>query len=108
MIDGSAPPDSSFALQVAGGVTTLRVQGDLDLSTLEQLSAALRRAVSMTASEMVVDLSDCGFLCSRSLGLIEAAAFELRERRARLVIRGEPPSFDLLTTSVGTYLFDVV
>jgi hypothetical protein len=57
---------------------------------------------------MVVDLHDCPFLCSRSLALIEASALELQERRARLVVRGEPPSFHLISSSVSTYAFDTL
>lgn len=80
----------AFRLEVTGGVTTLYVAGDLDVSTFDALSRALDRAVRMTVTELVVDLSACQFMCSRSLGLIEASAFELRERRARLVVRGQP------------------
>ncbi len=102
------PHDTTFRVESAGGVTTMRVDGDLDLSTLAALSGALQRAVAMTVDEMVVDLSTCRFLCSRSLGLIEASAVELQDRRARLVVRDQPPSFDLITATVGVDVFDPV
>lgn len=99
---------ATFLVDARGGVTTLYVAGDLDLNTLEALAGSLEHAVQETVTEMVVDLSACGFLCSRSLGLIETAAIELQERQARLVVRLQPHSFDLISRSVGTYAFDAV
>jgi anti-anti-sigma factor len=98
----------TFVLRAEDGRTTLRVVGELDLSSLQALSGALDEAVQMTDCEMVVDLCDCPFLCSRSLGLIEASAFRLGERNARLLVRDQPPAFDLISSTVGTYVFDAV
>jgi anti-anti-sigma factor len=100
--------DPRFMVVVAAGVTTLGVDGELDLGSLDALARALSGAARLTVSEMVVDLSACRFLCSRSFGLIEAAAHELRERRARLVVRGQPSSFDRISATVGTYVFDAL
>ena len=108
MSDDPTPHDTIFRVVSAGDVTTMRVDGDLDLSTFDRLSGALERAVAMTVDEMVVDLSACPFLCSRSLGLLEASALELQDRRARLVVRDQPPSFDLITATVGIDAFDAV
>ena len=108
MSDDRAVRAVTFLRREAGGVTTLCVVGELDISTLDALSGALDGAVQTSVTEMVVDLGDCPFLCSRSMGLIEASAFELQARGARLVVRNQPRAFDLISSAIGTYVFEAV
>ena len=108
MSDDSTPLEASFVMVVAGGVATLCVEGELDLAADDALSSALDRAMGTACSELVVDLHACPFLSGSAFALIEAAASELQVRRARIVVRGQPPSFDLIATAVGGYVFDAV
>ncbi len=79
----------------------MSVVGDLDLDSYEALGRALAEAISTTESILIVNLSACGFMCSRSFGLLEGAAVVLRTWGADFIVRGCPPSFRLISTALG-------
>lgn len=68
-----------------GGIT-LGLSGELDLSTLEQLEAALDDGVRGTSDLVVVDLRKLTFLDSSGLRVILALHAGLREEGGRLVV----------------------
>lgn len=98
--------DGRLRLDVSNEPTILHVATELDVDTYEALSVALDCAVEVAAEKLILDLSECQFLCSRSYGRIEATAIKLRDRGTRLVVRGQPLTFDLISEYVGTYEFD--
>jgi anti-anti-sigma factor len=72
--------------------TTVRLHGDLDMVTVEGLRALLAEASADRPDQLVVDLSDVGFVDVLSLSAILAAADMLRDRGGRLVVRGASAS----------------
>ena len=90
-------------VDVVGEVTTVRVEGDLDLHTLEDLLDTLARGLALTDSVLVVDLAACGFVGARPFRVIEDAADFLHARGASLVVLDPPPSFRL----ISAFLTDV-
>jgi anti-sigma B factor antagonist len=62
-------PDPTFDIRTTdeGRAVVVTVHGEIDLSTHDQLAAALRRAVAPPARQIVVDLSDVGFLDSSGI-----------------------------------------
>lgn len=52
------------------GVTYLRVSGDVDLATADELHAAGEQALSELCSTLRIDLSDVTFLDSTGLGAL--------------------------------------
>jgi anti-anti-sigma factor len=75
-------------LLVQPTVTTIRLYGDLDMVTVDGLRGLLAQAAASGTDELVVDLTDVGFVDVLSLSAILAAADTLRERGGRLSVRG--------------------
>jgi anti-sigma B factor antagonist len=84
---GSAPVRNAVALtSVSEQRSLLTLSGDLDLSTLDELSEALARASG--CERLLIDLSDATFIdCSVINALLRAAA-GARARQAELEIIG--------------------
>ncbi len=102
-VPGSPPeavlsPSSSFAcsVSVSERVARVTVAGELDIATVPQLDAALRRAAVDCAS-VVLDLRGLEFLDSSAAHLLLAANRRQRRAGGRLVVvRG--------TAEIGSYL----
>jgi len=83
-------PYTDFSVHVAPspeGGTDVAVFGELDLATLDQVEAALDKAV-YAGGPVVIDLRACGFIDSRGIGALIKVALRLREDHRKLVIRG--------------------
>jgi anti-sigma B factor antagonist len=64
---GQAEPTFDISTTDEGRAVVVTVHGEIDLSTHDQLAAALHRAVAPPARQIVVDLSDVGFLDSSGI-----------------------------------------
>ncbi|MBS1844048.1 MAG: STAS domain-containing protein [Actinobacteria bacterium] len=69
---GPAPFQAS-ASEIEGGIRLLEVNGELDLSTSNQLEGPLDDATASPASAVLIDLSDCTFIDSTGIALIVRA-----------------------------------
>lgn len=77
-----------FSVEVGppeAGATTIRVQGELDMSTSPELAAAATSA-GADASQVVLDLSRVSFLDSSAIGALVAVGTELSGAGSRLQI----------------------
>lgn len=72
--------------------TTIRVRGEHDLSTVGELAAAIVGAIELDDEDLVVDLSDVGFMSAATIGVLVRAKGLLRERQRRLVLRNPSSS----------------
>lgn len=70
-----------------------RVVGEVDTSNARDVGAALDEAVANTASGLVVDLSELGFVDSSGIGVLFGLARRLTDRRQqlRLVVPDDSP-----------------
>jgi anti-anti-sigma factor len=70
-----------------------RVRGEIDMSNVGELSAALQSAVEQIAAGLIVDFSQTLYLDSAGLHSIFAIGKRLRDRGQRLylVVPGESP-----------------
>jgi anti-anti-sigma factor len=71
------------------GYAVVALRGEHDLSTQPQVRDAFERVGGRT--NVVVDLSECEFLDSRTVGMLVATDHGLRERGGRLEIALPPP-----------------
>lgn len=62
--DGQAEPAFDITTSDEGAAVVVTVHGEIDLATHDKLATALHRAAAPPAREIVVDLSDVGFLDS--------------------------------------------
>lgn len=75
-----------------GAVVQLRVAGEVDLSTCEQLAAAVNDAVASPGFEkVVVDLGEVGFLDSSGLRALVDGLKGAKARGGTLVTTNVPP-----------------
>jgi anti-sigma B factor antagonist len=65
-----------------GGVTVVRLAGELDLYNAEAVREALGEAVADEPERLVVDLGNVEFLDSTALGVLVEARAKLSNRRA--------------------------
>ena len=88
-------PDSSTALRVqvveVGGVPTVFVAGDLDMTVTAQMKDALNAACSLAGNLLVVDVSGVTFIDVAGLRvLVSTHNLLLRRGRTGIVVRGAP------------------
>jgi anti-anti-sigma factor len=76
----SDPSELSIGASATGGVATLVVRGEIDLSTREAFEGALLAAVGEGATEIVIDAADVTFIDSSGVAAITNAI----ERGARV------------------------
>lgn len=69
-----------------GGVIHVMLEGELDLSTADEVEAAIQRAEEQRPKVIALDLSGLSFLDSSGLRLIVRADQRAREDDRRLVI----------------------
>lgn len=72
-----------------GGETVIFASGELDMTTVAQMSSALDRACRVDGSRLVADVSDLVFIDAAGLRVLSAAHRRLaRQGRAGVVVRG--------------------
>ena len=85
-----APQPIDFSVHVApsqAGGTEITIFGELDLATVEQVNAAVDRALE-AEGPVVIDLRACGFVDSRGIASLIRATMRLREQNRNLLVRG--------------------
>ena len=70
--------------QQDGDSVTITVHGEIDLSTADDLDAAIRDAEDTEIGQIVVDLSDLAFLDSSGLSVLLKASVRSREDGNRI------------------------
>lgn len=82
------------------GVAMVRLHGELDLATRQELEELLAAAGALVVSTVVVDMSRVSFIDAGSIGVLVATWRAARDRGRRCVVRGlaEQPArvFDVL------------
>ena len=88
--------------EVIGGVSILRVSGDLDAADASTLSLALIGAMASTGG-VVIDLSECDFIDSSGIAAIVEAwrGPDGPESRGRLVLAGASDQVDRIIRITG-------
>src|SRR5215467_11405410 len=71
---------------LGGGVATVAVAGEVDLSTAPALKAALLETIEGGARRVLVDLSHATFIDSTTLGVLMGAVKRLRPAGGELAI----------------------
>jgi anti-sigma B factor antagonist len=79
------PPVS--AVERNGGVTVVRLAGELDLYNAHLVREALLEVCAEAPARLIVDLGDVSFLDSTALGVLIEARKSLENRRAFLLAR---------------------
>jgi len=72
----------------ANGTAVIAVRGDVDLYTAPQLWETIDAAIAGTPHELVIDLTDVGFLDSSGLSVLVKAHKRLRPVEGSVVVRG--------------------
>lgn len=74
------------------GRVVVRVHGPLDLPEVGELRAVLDNVVSVGGPDVVLDLTDVGFLGSSGMGTIAGLHQDLAATDRRLSLRGASPT----------------
>ncbi len=83
------------------------VTGDFDLYVREQAQAAILRVDGLSLDEVIVDLSELGYMDSTGVSMLLTIAHRLRRRGGRIRLRGaSPEAIFLLDVRGGMDLFD--
>jgi anti-sigma B factor antagonist len=69
------------------GRAELVVAGELDLATAPMLRSELQSVIEGGADDVVIDMTDVGFVDSAGLGVLIGAVGRLRERGGHLALR---------------------
>jgi len=70
------------------GTAVIAVRGDVDVYTAPQLWETIDAAIAGTPHELVIDLTDVGFLDSSGLSVLVKAHKRLRPVEGSVVVRG--------------------
>jgi anti-anti-sigma factor len=82
---GDAPLPGTIELEHhAPGLAVVRMRGEHDISTAPELAQALEQAAAQ--SNVLVDLSECEFIDSTSMGLLIRNARKVQARGEQLVV----------------------
>jgi anti-anti-sigma factor len=74
-------PEPFFARCISrSDQVVLKLGGECDVATLEQLNDALREVVGQQQKEVIVDMARVTFIDSMTLGALTAAAKQVREK----------------------------
>jgi anti-sigma B factor antagonist len=88
MSEPSTPvADFEVTTDVADGIATVAIRGEVDVYTAPQLRDCLRRLGSDEAGQVVLELSAMTFIDSTGLGVIVGAAKRIRESGGTLSLR---------------------
>jgi anti-sigma B factor antagonist len=85
-----AHPYTDFSVHVAPrpeGGTDVAIFGELDLATVDEVEAAIGRAID-APGEVVIDLRACGFVDSTGIAALVKAALRLSEQNRGLLVKG--------------------
>jgi anti-anti-sigma factor len=88
--DGCGTP-LTIELDERGDTTLLRVVGEIDLLTVEQLRAALDQALAGPRRTVVVDLQGVSFVACAGIGLLVDMRWRARRRGVRLHVVASRP-----------------
>jgi anti-sigma B factor antagonist len=94
VVAAARPDEFSVETRTESGRVVVRVTGELDLSTAEQLAAELRTALTAPPVRLVVDASALTFVDSTGLSVLLVAERQARADGGSLVLRH--PSHALL------------
>ena len=89
-------------VRLTGGLAVLRIEGDLDLSTGDQLLNAVEQAVEQGCTVVAVDLSRVPFMDCAALGTLVRAVHRLGEVSGRLQVTAASPQVVRLLELTGT------
>jgi anti-sigma B factor antagonist len=88
------------------GRQVVAVKGEIDVATSPALRDDLYAIIDGGAREVVVDLSELGFIDSSGLGVLVAALKHMRERDGQLVLAGlQQPALRVFEITDLTTLF---
>jgi anti-anti-sigma factor len=73
------------------GQVVLRLDDDLDVTSLAQITSHLEQAAELMPARITIDLSDCRFLDPQVAGTVLTAVGQLRLRGIRTLFRGCRP-----------------
>ena len=92
-----------FQLEIdsTGGVTTLRLNGELDASTAPTVRDAVVRLISEGHSHLVFDCGQLGFIDSTGLGVLIGARSRGLAANGSVALTGVKPSLQRLLTVTG-------
>jgi anti-sigma B factor antagonist len=87
-----------FDVESRGELTVLRIDGEVDISNVDELTAAVERVAEAGPSVVVLDLSATTYLDSTGVRLIFLLAerLEARRRRLRVLVPEDAPVRSLL------------
>lgn len=81
-------PGFDVSLSATGGVTVVRVVGDVDLATSPRLKEALDEAIRSGSDAVRLDMSDVTFLDSSGISVLVDAQQRLQDASSKLVLHG--------------------
>ncbi len=87
---GAAPFNVAVGRDAPDGAVSVRVTGEIDMSTAPNLRRALLDAVAQASADVVVDLSGVGFLDSTGLSALVAARNRGIEAGVEIVLESPP------------------
>jgi anti-anti-sigma factor len=95
----SSPPEFTRE-EIESGTTALRVEGEVDLSSVDTLHAEAERAIDRESARLVIDLTECEFIDSSVLALF----VDLRRRlnsssRARFAVVADGQPLQVIKTT---------
>jgi anti-sigma B factor antagonist len=96
-LDGGAPLSFELLRQEAEQTTLLRVEGELDLSSIESVEAAVDPMIEAHPDRLVIDASGLQFADSSAIAALVKWAKLVRE----LQIRQPPPLLRAVIESMG-------
>jgi anti-sigma B factor antagonist len=90
------------------GREVVAVRGEIDVATSPALREELYAIIDGGARELVVDLSELGFIDSSGLGVLVAALKHMREQDGQLVLSGlAQPALRVFEITDLTALFTI-
>ena len=88
-------------MAVAGGRYAIRLEGELDLASVPELAAAIKRPI-VDASEIILDVEELSFIDSAGLrGILDRQASCMRAGIALLMTPGQPQGCAGSSSSAG-------
>jgi len=92
---------ASTVAELAPSTHVATIAGDLDLYNAEELRAQLAPLIEREHETLIVEMSGVPFIDSTALGVLVAAAKQLRSRAGRLVVASSDPRFRRLLEITG-------
>lgn len=83
------------------GRSVIRVRGEHDLSTLDDVAAAAASAIAGGAGDVIIDLRDASFIDASTIGVMVRAHMLLRASGRDITIRSPSPQTRLVIDVCG-------